>query len=70
MLGGNVASMESHFAEGYYIEPTIVKGNNSMRIFQEEIFGPFISVTSFKDEAEALALANDSSFGLGAGMIA
>ncbi|MCX7098956.1 MAG: aldehyde dehydrogenase [Methylococcales bacterium] len=68
LIGGKVASVGSGFSEGYYIEPTIMKGGNTMRIFQEEIFGPFISVTTFKDEAEALAIANDTQFGLGAGV--
>ena len=53
---------------GYYIKPTIFKGNNKMRIFQEEIFGPVVSVTTFKDEAEALEIANDTLYGLGAGV--
>ncbi|MEI6069067.1 MAG: aldehyde dehydrogenase family protein [Methylococcaceae bacterium] len=68
LMGGEIASLGSGFSEGYYIEPTIMKGGNKMRIFQEEIFGPFISVTTFKDEAEALAIANDTQFGLGAGL--
>ncbi len=68
LMGGEVAAIGSGFSDGYYIEPTIMKGGNKMRIFQEEIFGPFISVTTFKDEAEALAIANDTQFGLGAGL--
>jgi aldehyde dehydrogenase len=68
LIGGAVASVGASFDEGYYIEPTIMKGGNKMRIFQEEIFGPFISVTTFKDEAEALEIANDTQFGLGAGV--
>ncbi len=67
LLGGQIASVIG-FGEGYYIEPTILKGTNQMRIFQEEIFGPVISVTTFKDEAEALEIANDTHFGLGAGV--
>jgi aldehyde dehydrogenase len=67
LLGGEIASVIG-FDEGYYIEPTILKGTNKMRIFQEEIFGPVISVTTFKDEAEALEIANDTHFGLGAGV--
>jgi len=55
-------------AGGYYVQPTVFKGRNPMRIFQEEIFGPVVSVTTFKDEAEALALANDTLYGLGAGV--
>lgn len=53
---------------GYYVTPTVFKGHNRMRIFQEEIFGPVLAVTTFKDEAEALAIANDSLYGLGAGV--
>lgn len=68
LTGGSAAALEQGFHEGYYIEPTLLKGNNSMRVFQEEIFGPVVSVTTFKDEAEALAIANDTEFGLGAGV--
>ncbi len=68
LMGGSAATVDKAFAGGYYIEPTILKGNNTMRIFQEEIFGPVLSVTTFKDEAEALAIANDTQFGLGAGV--
>jgi aldehyde dehydrogenase len=68
LMGGEIASLGSGFSDGYYIEPTIMKGGNKMRIFQEEIFGPFIAVTTFKDEAEALEIANDTQFGLGAGL--
>ncbi|MGX9417701.1 acetaldehyde dehydrogenase ExaC [Vibrio sp. WJH972] len=68
LMGGSVAQMDNDYNEGYYIQPTLLKGNNSMRVFQEEIFGPVISVLTFKDEEEALALANDSEFGLGAGV--
>ncbi|KAF3981942.1 MAG: aldehyde dehydrogenase [Methylococcales symbiont of Hymedesmia sp. n. MRB-2018] len=68
LIGGEVESLEGEFGEGYYIQPTIMKGDNKMRIFQEEIFGPFVSATTFKDEAEALEIANDSEFGLGAGV--
>jgi len=68
LVGGNVEQLSGDLGSGYYIEPTIMKGSNEMRIFQEEIFGPFISVTTFKDEAEALAIANDSEFGLGSGV--
>ncbi|MEH6442589.1 MAG: aldehyde dehydrogenase family protein [Oceanospirillaceae bacterium] len=53
---------------GFYIQPTLIKGTNDMRVFQEEIFGPVISVTTFKNEAEAVAIANDTPFGLGAGV--
>ena len=66
LIGGNRKIMDGEYAEGYYIEPTVFKGNNKMRIFQEEIFGPVVSVTTFKDEAEALEIANDTLYGLGA----
>jgi aldehyde dehydrogenase len=56
------------FENGYYIKPTVFKGDNKMRIFQEEIFGPVVSVTTFKDEQEAIQIANDTLYGLGAGV--
>jgi aldehyde dehydrogenase len=68
LAGGNVAKLNGGLENGYYIEPTVFKGNNKMRIFQEEIFGPVVSVTTFKDEAEALEIANDTLYGLGAGV--
>ena len=68
LLGGKVAKLEGQFENGYYIQPTLLKGTNDMRVFQEEIFGPVISMCTFKDEAEALAIANSSEFGLGAGL--
>jgi aldehyde dehydrogenase len=68
LTGGDISAIGGEFSGGYYIEPTIMKGHNKMRIFQEEIFGPVIAVTVFKDEAEALAIANDTEFGLGAGL--
>ena len=68
LAGGNVAKLNTGLENGYYIEPTVFKGNNKMRIFQEEIFGPVVSVTTFKDEAEALEIANDTLYGLGAGV--
>ncbi|MCL6417216.1 aldehyde dehydrogenase [Aestuariirhabdus sp. Z084] len=68
LVGGNMAKLDDKLGGGFYIEPTIFKGDNSMRVFQEEIFGPVISVTTFKDEADAIAIANDSEFGLGAGL--
>jgi aldehyde dehydrogenase len=68
LLGGERNILEGDLAGGYYIKPTIFKGHNKMRIFQEEIFGPVLSVTTFKDEAEALEIANDSLYGLGAGV--
>ncbi|GHC17682.1 acetaldehyde dehydrogenase ExaC [Aidingimonas halophila] len=68
LTGGSRASFDPAYDRGFYIEPTLLKGNNSMRVFQEEIFGPVVAVTTFKDEAEALAIANDTQFGLGAGV--
>jgi aldehyde dehydrogenase len=67
LTGGGTAYNEG-LEGGYYIQPTIFKGNNKMRIFQEEIFGPVVCVTTFKDEAEALTIANDTLYGLGAGV--
>jgi aldehyde dehydrogenase len=68
LIGGNRKKLSGEFAEGYYIEPTVFKGHNKMRIFQEEIFGPVVSVTTFKDEDEALEIANDTLYGLGSGV--
>ena len=68
LTGGDVADLGGELSSGYYIKPTIFSGNNKMRIFQEEIFGPVVSVTTFKDEAEALEIANDTLYGLGAGV--
>ena len=68
LVGGGAEKLEGNLATGYYIQPTLLKGHNKMRVFQEEIFGPVVSVTTFKDEAEALAIANDTEFGLGAGV--
>ena len=68
LIGGKRPTMPDELAGGYYFEPTVLKGNNKMRIFQEEIFGPVLSVTTFKDEAEALEIANDTTYGLGAGV--
>ena len=68
LTGGKRAQLPGDLAGGYYIEPTLFKGHNKMRIFQEEIFGPVLAVTTFKDEAEALAIANDTLYGLGAGV--
>mgnify|MGYP002713154567 CR=1 FL=1 len=68
LMGGGVEQVGDEFAGGYYVQPTLLKGSNQMRVFQEEIFGPVVSVTTFRDEAEALAIANDSEFGLGAGV--
>jgi aldehyde dehydrogenase len=68
LAGGDAETMEGDHSGGFYIKPTLLKGDNKMRVFQEEIFGPVVSVTTFKDEAEALAIANDTEFGLGAGV--
>lgn len=68
VLAGGKAAYNEGLEGGYYIEPTILKGNNKMRVFQEEIFGPVVCVTTFKDEAEALEIANDTLYGLGAGV--
>ncbi|WP_312485716.1 acetaldehyde dehydrogenase ExaC [Stutzerimonas nitrititolerans] len=68
LTGGAAEKLEGSLATGYYVQPTLIKGHNKMRVFQEEIFGPVVAVTTFKDEAEALAIANDSEFGLGAGV--
>ena len=68
LAGGAAAKFNGELAGGNYIQPTILKGHNKMRVFQEEIFGPVVSVTTFKDEAEALAIANDTMYGLGAGV--
>lgn len=68
LTGGKRALHEGELAGGYYVEPTIFAGHNRMRIFQEEIFGPVVSVTRFSDEADALSIANDTLYGLGAGV--
>jgi len=68
LLGGEAESLSGDLSHGFYIKPTLLYGQNNMRVFQEEIFGPVISVTTFKDEAQALAIANDTEFGLGAGV--
>ena len=68
LIGGDRAQLGGDLAGGYYIQPTLFKGHNKMRIFQEEIFGPVLAVTTFKDEADALAIANDTVYGLGAGV--
>ena len=68
LTGGTKAELGGDISGGYYINPTLFKGHNKMRIFQEEIFGPVLAVTTFKDEAEALAIANDTPYGLGAGV--
>ena len=68
LVGGEAGKLEGDLANGFYIKPTILEGHNKMRVFQEEIFGPVVCVTKFKDEAEALAIANDTLYGLGAGV--
>ncbi|MDQ0903115.1 aldehyde dehydrogenase [Paenibacillus sp. V4I7] len=68
LIGGDRAKVDGDISEGYYIQPTVLKGHNKMRIFQEEIFGPVLSVTTFKDQEEALAIANDTLYGLGSGV--
>jgi aldehyde dehydrogenase len=68
LAGGQSESIGTEFQDGFYIRPTLLKGHNKMRVFQEEIFGPVVSVATFKDEAEAVAIANDTEFGLGAGV--
>jgi aldehyde dehydrogenase len=68
LVGGQRAKVDGEFADGYYYEPTVFKGENKMRIFQEEIFGPVLSATTFTDDEDALAIANDTLYGLGAGV--
>ena len=68
LCGGEAAKLNSGLENGYYVQPTIFKGHNKMRVFQEEIFGPVTSVTTFKDVDEALTIANDTLYGLGAGL--
>lgn len=68
LIGGERNMLDGELATGYYVKPTVFRGHNKMRIFQEEIFGPVVSVTTFKDEDEALAIANDTLYGLGAGV--
>ncbi len=67
LIGGQ-RNTAGALSDGFYVEPTLYKGDNSMRIFQEEIFGPVLAVTTFKDEAEAITIANDTEYGLGAGV--
>jgi aldehyde dehydrogenase len=68
LTGGKRNEMSGSLSEGYYVEPTVFKGSNDMRVFQEEIFGPVVSVATFKDDEEALHIANDTNYGLGAGI--
>ncbi len=68
LIGGERNDLGGDYAEGYYIKPTVFKGHNKMRIFQEEIFGPVVAVTTFKTKEEALEIANDTLYGLGSGV--
>jgi aldehyde dehydrogenase len=68
LTGGKRGELPGDLAGGFYVEPTIFKGHNKMRVFQEEIFGPVVSVTTFRDDEEAIAIANDTNYGLGAGV--
>jgi len=68
LTGGAQAKLPVPLEGGFYVQPTILQGHNKMRVFQEEIFGPVVSVTAFKDQEEALAIANDTLYGLGAGV--
>ena len=68
LAGGGSEALPDELGQGFYIQPTLFKGHNKMRVFQEEIFGPVVGVTTFRDEEEALRIANDTEFGLGAGV--
>ncbi|MBB3174248.1 aldehyde dehydrogenase [Endobacter medicaginis] len=68
LIGGSAASLDGDLAGGFYVQPTVFRGHNKMRIFQEEIFGPVLAVTTFRDDDDALAIANDTLYGLGAGV--
>ena len=68
LIGGKQPKLDGELADGYFFEPTVLKGHNKMRVFQEEIFGPVLAVTTFRDEADALDIANDTLYGLGAGV--
>ena len=68
LIGGQRAEIGGEFAGGYFYQPTVLKGHNKMRVFQEEIFGPVLAVTTFRDEADAIEIANDTLYGLGAGV--
>ena len=68
LIGGGTADPGGALSGGYYVQPTVFRGHNGMRIFQEEIFGPVLSVTTFRDAEEALSIANDTAYGLGAGV--
>ena len=68
LVGGEQAKHDGDLSDGYYVKPTIFEGTNDMRVFQEEIFGPVLAVTTFKDDEEAMKIANDTLYGLGAGV--
>ncbi len=68
LTGGQRSNLGGELSSGYYVEPTVLEGNNKMRVFQEEIFGPVVSVTTFDTPEEALQIANDTLYGLGAGV--
>ena len=68
LIGGDRNVLDGELADGYYFQPTVLKGHNEMRVFQEEIFGPVLAVTTFTDEADAVRIANDTLYGLGAGV--
>jgi aldehyde dehydrogenase len=68
LIGGQRTGLNGRLAGGYYYEPTVLKGHNKMRVFQEEMFGPVLAVTTFRDEDEELEIANDTLYGLGAGV--
>jgi len=68
LVGGSPAQLPAPYDGGFFYQPTILEGNNSMRVFQEEIFGPVLALTTFKDEADAVRIANDTQYGLGAGV--
>ena len=68
LIGGKRAEIGGEFADGYFYQPTVLKGHNKMRVFQAEIFGPVLAVTTFRDEADAIEIANDTLYGLGAGV--
>lgn len=68
LVGGERAKHDGDLGDGYYVQPTIFEGTNDMRVFQEEIFGPVLAVTTFKDDEEAMSIANDTLYGLGAGV--
>ena len=68
LMGGEAEKLGGVYDSGFYIQPTLIKGSNTMKVFQDEIFGPVVGVTTFKDEKEALKIANDTQYGLGAGV--